>query len=646
MHIVDVIPLATIPRPHPQVYSYFSPRILAKGALVEVPMGRRTIEAVALETRPIGGSKFEIRKSAVLFKSIRKVISEQAAYTEQEIALALWISKRYWASLGKTMGLCIPQASTTTENNIMHAPSGLTHFAEGPDRLSEYRVQVKQSLAEGMQALLLCPDVLTAKAYAKELSADSEIGSQISLFKSSTSKKARLQISDKLHQANPLLVIGTRSALFLPFRRLELVIVEQAGAPGYEAWGRTPRYDAVETAKKLAKLHGAKIIFGDVAPTISHPSKTISSPTASEAAGNTPSIELIDLRYQKYWGSRHPLTTPVKDALRRAIRGERPFDQSADTASRKQAIILMNRKGVAGALVCHACGYIPRCADCNVALALHPSKTFSQTALGSLRCHHCYKEVSPPKQCPKCKSYRIWPIGSGTVQIEADLKKLVPEARIARIDSDRIKKESDLESALAAFREKKTDILIGTQMMLKDALLDRAAIAVVVNADQFFIFPTYDAATDAWRTLSLLRAKATERFFIQTLDPETPALKFFSDGNEKAFFEEEIERRKSFGYPPFGELIRLTFAHPDKGRAAYEAKVLFNELSAKLKAISDKLKADILGPSPAFIPRERGKWKYVLLLKLPPDVDGETRSLLLEHVPPSWQVHVNPKELL
>ena len=277
-------------------------------------------------------------------------------------------------------------------------------------------------------------------------------------------------------------------------------------------------------------------------------------------------------------------------------------------------------------------------------MVLHGAEAFSKTVAGILRCHHCGASQEPPKQCPICDSYRMWPVGSGTVQVERDIKRIVPEARVLRIDSDSVKHERELERHLHEFGGHKADILVGTQLMLKEAILPQAALTVVLAAEQFFVFPEYNAAERAWRMFEVLRQKTTEHMIIQTLDADMPMLAHFVRGAHAEFLDAELQQRELFGYPPFGEIAKLTFAHTYRPRALHEARKLADILSGShnQKAISYKL----LGPSPAFIPKERGKWKFVLLLKFPQETTLETRNKALSPVPPGWQVEVNPRELL
>jgi len=260
-----------------------------------------------------------------------------------------------------------------------------------------------------------------------------------------------------------------------------------------------------------------------------------------------------------------------------------------------------------------------------------------------LRCHHCGATQEPPRQCAGCQSYKLFPVGTGTAQIEKDIKRLVPEARVLRIDRDVVKTEKELERRLTTFKNKEVDILVGTQQIIKERLLSEVSLTVILGAENFFVFPAFDAAERVFRLFEILRRKTSEKVVIQTLNSDLPFLQFFIRREYEKLLDGELEERKLYNYPPFGELIKLTFAHRLRSHAEYEA----HRLAHELQAISHKLQANqLLGPSPAFVPKERGRWKFVLLLKLANSVNPDARTALLMHTPPGWQVEINPRELL
>lgn len=652
MYIADVIPLASIPRSQPQIFSYFLPRDLPRGAVVEIPMGRRVLKGVVVETRAVHESKLEIRKSAFTIKSVKKILSDAAAYTPEQLELFFWMSETYGAPLGKICALypfSAVGAIQSASRKIKSEPQHPCVFVQGSGRIDVYRQRVQEALAKKKHLLLMCPDALTARVIFEKLreSTPEKERSDILLCRRA-GKKALQDLVTRLRSTQtPLAVIGTRSLLFLPCAKLDSIIIEAPGDGAYAAWGRTPRYHAVETAVKLAQIHNAEMLYGDIVPTAEIWSKIDEKITlcTSKPATHDPkfTMQVTDLRREKYWSSRHPLTAPIKNAIRRAIRGENTYEPGVDERSRKQIIIYLNRKGVATAFVCKTCGYIPRCEYCEAAMVLHEtSYKLSAINYQQLRCHHCGATKEPPRQCEKCQSYKFFPVGTGTSQVEKDVRRLVPEAWVLRVDSDVVKNERELERQLAMFRNRQADILIGTQLSIKEWLLPDVPLTVLLGVESFFAFPAYDAKERVSRLFTVLASKTTDAMMLQALNPDMLPLQGFGEEAYKKFLEGELAERKEHNYPPFGKLVKLTFAHRDKSRAAYESKKLFNALGP----ISYKLKASILGPSPAFIPKERGRWKYVLLLKLPLQTLPEERATLFERVPSGWQIDVNPRELL
>ncbi|MDO8557598.1 MAG: primosomal protein N' [bacterium] len=644
MYIADIVPFAKIPRSQPQVFSYFLPRQLPQGALVEIPIGRRVVRGVVISTRPVSGSRLEIRKSAFTVKSIKKIISDIPAYTPEQLELFSWMSETYWAPMGSALALGQPCTTPSgwTEQDKRHTPE-TDLFIEGEERMEIYLPHLKEALKQKKHICLLCPDIYAAMEMFQKLQ-KSEQDAEIVLYVKKAGKKSLERIHASLHNPQkPAIFIGMRSLLFLPWRHLGLVVIEKASSQSYEAWGRVPKYNALECAEKLARLHAARLIFGDALSPVmlwdrvkGQNIKRIM--TKSPLLQNT-HLEIIDLRHQTHWSSRHPLTLRLREELRRVIRGERLFEPSQDPHTRKQAMVFINRKGNATAFICRTCGYIPRCKNCEAAMVLHESSLRQE-----LRCHHCGASQSPPTKCAKCQSYKFFPLGAGSAQIEKDVKNLVPEARVARVDSDSVKTEKELEKILLSFKSGGIDILIGTQQMLKKELLPHVALSAVLGAESALVFPQIDAAERTFRLLEVMKSLTRERMIVQTLDANMPLLEFLENGEYEKFLDEELARRRTFAYPPFGELAKLTFAHSHRERALYEANKLAKGLVETCKRLN--MKGQLLGPSPAFIPKERGKWKFVILLKLAAGMPSETRTALLEEIPPFWQIETRPRELL
>jgi primosomal protein N' (replication factor Y) (superfamily II helicase) len=669
MQIAEIIPLVFIPRPQKQVFSYFLQRELPEGALAEVPVGKRVVSGIVSHVRPLSASKLEIKKGPFTLKSIKKIISAKPVYTAEQIALFLWISETYWASLGKTFALAAPctQGVESTYAQRATAKPAKSFFIIGERRTQKYSEILKRfSIAGKNQSLIIVPDKTSAKFVASELQQFLP-HHKIVLHSSGTKKSALQTLYATLNDAQDeqIVVVGTRSALFLPFKKLACVIIDGAGDNAYGPWLRTPRYDAVKTAEKLCELHEAQVVYGDFMHTTelynSLQSGEIEQVKISDGKPSRASCGIIDMRYQSHWSGRHPFTIEVKDGLKRAIRGEKLYEPSFEPSSRKQAIVFINRKGVASALVCRNCGHVPRCNACDIALVLHEPKAFSETVRGILRCHHCGKSLPTPSKCPKCESYRIFPVGTGTVQVESDINRTVPEARIARIDSDSVKTDKELDARLKAFREKDTDILVGTQMMLKPGKLPRAEFSAVLGIESNFVFPSYDSKERAWRTLEILRAATTGKIVVQALNADDPFFDYLSRSDSDSFFASEIAERRRFGYPPFGEVIKFSISHKDRWRAENEAKQLAALLEAAAAAINSaqpaeghgdqtpsksEPKTEILGPSPAFMPRERNKWKFIVLAKIPVSTAPEVRMKLLSQAGPAWRIEINPRELL
>ena len=397
------------------------------------------------------------------------------------------------------------------------------------------------------------------------------------------------------NKARLILTPETKKDVFLPFDNLKSITIENADSSKYKSWGRQPYYDTRKIALQLAKNLKAKITL-----------KT-----------NLPSTETY------YWGKKKKYKLQIRNT-RHKIQDTKIVDMRKELksgnysvlsqelqkrlANSNKSILYISRRGTATFILCRDCGYIIKCSRCDVPMILHHVG-------GKLLCHHCNNEEKPPALCPNCKGYRIKYFGAGTQRVVAEIKKLSPKTKILRLDSDVAKSPTQQQEIINEFNKLKNALLIGTQMLLEKDIKPINLMGVV-SIETILNLPDYRSSERVFKILNQLQLMSKKEFLIQTYNPENFVIKNAIDNKWQKFYNEEIKVRKLLDYPPFSQIIKLTFEHKDPKKAEDEAKILFEKLKQQTKnfqlSISD---FQLLGPVPAFIPRIIGKYRWNIIIK-------------------------------
>ncbi|MBO0687268.1 MAG: primosomal protein N', partial [Candidatus Dormibacteraeota bacterium] len=399
-------------------------------------------------------------------------------------------------------------------------------------------------------------------------------------------------------------VVGSRSAVFAPVPRLGLVVLDEEGSSAYKQ-DRLPRYDARWVARRLAELTGARLLLGSATPTVATYSEARSGALAlaeltRRVRGQAPEVELVDMREELSRGNRLPLSRRLLASVDGALEAE------------EQAILFLNRRGAATFLLCRRCGRSVDCPQCSVSLVEHPE-------LAGLACHYCGFTRPVPPACPSCGSPQVRSLGIGTQRLQRTVEKLWPGARVLRLDSDAARGPDAYLEVFEAFAERRADILVGTQLVAKGFDLEAVTTVGVVDADLPLHFPDYRAAEDAFGLVTQAAGRAGRRrrparVVVQTSNPDHYSMSSAAAGDYLSFYRQELPFRQAFDFPPYAELAVLTYAHRDAERAAGVAREAADELaSALLREKIDGVR--LLGPSPAFIHRLRGDYRWQLTLK-------------------------------
>ncbi len=489
----------------------------------------------------------------------------------------------------------VRQAFTTHEHVLLR---GVT--SSGKTEL--YAKLIDETIAADGQVLYLLPEIALTTQVIGRLRA--RFGDRISVFHSRLSPRERTDLWLRMLKdpaAHPV-VIGARSALFLPFARLRLVVVDEEHDPSYKQQDPAPRYNARDMALVLATLHGARVLLGSATPSLEslYNARTGKFGFAQLLTrfGNAalPTIERVDLadaaRRKRMHGH---FSAALLDAVKAAVaRGE-------------QGILFQNRRGYVPVWQCSACGWVPQCDHCDVSLTYHKRDH-------DLRCHYCGRTYEPPSRCGSCGGGRLQMLGFGTEKIEEELAELLPEARVARMDQDTTRGKQAFERILGQFGEGRIDVLVGTQMVTKGLDFERVSVVGILNADSLLRFPDFRAHERAFQLMAQVagrsgRSQAPGTVYIQARDIHHPVIDLVNAHDSEGMYTREIELRRAHNYPPFTRLVEITLKHRDEQRVEAAARAL----AAALRPLFGER---ALGPEPPPVARVRDKHLRVLLLKL------------------------------
>ncbi len=475
----------------------------------------------------------------------------------------------------------------------------LLHGITASGKTQVYIKLIEQAIASGGQALFLLPEIaLTTQIVAR---IKIYFGDAIGVYHSKFNDFERVEIWNKVLNGTYRIVLGARSAIFLPFNNLKFIIVDEEHESSYKQQDPAPRYQARDAAVYLAYLHKAKIVLGSATPSIESYYNALNQKyglvTLLERFGGVPlpTHQVISIAEET---KRKKMVSYFSGAL--------IDDITTSIANQEQVILFQNRRGYATILICATCGYTPKCVNCDVSLTFHKSS-------GKLHCHYCGFHESPLKVCPACGSVHIEQKGFGTERVEEELALIFPEAKIARLDVDSTRTKNSLQKIIADFQDKKTDILIGTQMVAKGLDFDNVTLIGVINADTLLNFPDFRAFERSYQLLAQVSGRAGRRekqgkVCIQAYDDQHRIIKQVVENNYLEMYQDEILERSQFNYPPFARLIFISLRHKD-------ADVLNAAAHHFANTLKSRLGTRVLGPEQPLISRIRNYYIRQIIIK-------------------------------
>ena len=520
-----------------------------------------------------------------------------------------------------------------------------THFllygVTGSGKTELYLRAAAWCLRHKRSALVLVPEIALSSQIADRFAA--RFGDQVAVLHSGLSDPERYATWLGIAAGHYPVVVGPRSALFAPARNVGLIVLDEEHDPAYKQ-DSAPRYHARAVAEHLARSSGSVLILGSATPSVESfwrarqgdvhllalPHRVgpgLSTPNGSRAstALELPTVDIVDMRLELHRGNTSLFSVPLQELL-------------ADTLRRKeQAILLLNRRGLATVVLCRSCGTTLQCPYCDIPLVYHRDRE-------RLVCHRCDYREGPRRACPTCGGALDY-FGAGTQRVEGEMRRLFPDARVLRWDQDAVRRAGGSQGLLRQVERGETDVVVGTQMVSKGFDLPRVTAIGVVNADTGLHLPDFRSGERTFSLLTQVAGRAGRRgpgsrVIVQSYTPEHYAIQAAARHDYDVFFSEEIDFRRQHRYPPFVRLARFLYRNRSDAACAKSADQMARKLASHARERGVPM--DLLGPAPAFASRVRGEYQWQVILRAP-DLE-----LLLDGLPvePGWIVDIDPQSLL
>lgn len=462
---------------------------------------------------------------------------------------------------------------------------------------------IKEYLQKGRQVLYLLPEIALTTQLVSRLR--KHFGNEVAVYHSKYNQNERIEVWNQvLNQSEKAkIVIGARSALFLPFQDLGLILVDEEHEQTFKQQDPAPRYHARDTAIVLAELHKAKVLLGSATPSIetffNTENQKFGLVELTQRFGKTelPKIEIVDLK-DKYF--RKKMTGHFSDTLLEEI--------TTTLENGEQVILFQNRRGFAPVLECMTCGHIPQCPNCDVSLTYHKQKS-------QIRCHYCGYAIAKPTHCHACQSVELTTKGFGTEQVQLELEDLFSDKKVIRMDRDTTGGKFGYEKIIDSFKTRESDILVGTQMLAKGLDFDNVGLVGILNADAMLYHPDFRAFERSFQLMTQVSGRAGRsekqgKVIIQTYNPNHPIIQKVIKNDYVSMYKQELTERQTFEYPPYFRLIKLTLKHRDFEKLKDGSMWLYQSLK-------NTLGLPVLGPEEPPVSRIRNEYIRTILIKIP-----------------------------
>ncbi len=605
MPLAEIYPLVTA-RALARPFTYDVPDDVGRGAVVSVGLGGRRVRGVVVDVGVAAPDGVQIAPAGPVVDRVPAVLVE----------LALWLAEYYGSTPARTLALVAPHARSRRGERkaplMREALSGgepepaaltpaqteavarivaaldaggghvLLHGPTGSGKTEVYLQACAAALERGKGAIVLVPEIALTPQTVGRFAA--RFGDRVAVLHSALTEAERRDERERIAGGEARVVVGARSAVFAPVPDLGLLVVDEEHDASFKQES-DPRYDARTVAAKRASLEGAVAVYGSATPRVESWDRLERLALPSRIGAPLPSVRVVDLRRE----AGYPLSAPLLAEL------------AAVEERGGRAILLLNRRGVSGAIHCRACGVSRRCRSCDVALTLHGDER--------LHCHHCGFSEELPPSCPECGSVELARVGAGTQRLEAELERRLPGLERIRLDADTAAKPGALREALERFARARAAALIGTQMVAKGHHFPGVAMSAVVDADTGLAFPDFRADERTFQLVTQLAGRsgrdAPGKVLVQTFQPDATPLTYAARHDVAGFLAQELERRKELEYPPFSHLVSIAVSGPEQD---FPLRAL-RELRGALELPGVRL----IGPAPLL--RLRGRYRAQLVAK-------------------------------
>jgi primosomal protein N' (replication factor Y) len=617
---------------HPRlghVFHYRVPEDMDKpqpGVRVRVPFGKRVVDGWVIGYGEPG--------QGIKLRKIKEIIGTEPDFTEEMLQLAYWMAGYYMHPLGEILDLMsppetpkkplkllipekLPQQPDITFELTAEQKAAIKKIKEalnkkvssrcllygvtGSGKTEVYLHAARAALDNGCQVLYLVPEIsLTPRMNAIF---QEWFGEAVAVWHHRLTGREKYRAWEGIKNGSLKVLIGPRSAVFAPFRNLGLIIIDEEHDPAYKQQEK-PHYHARQIALWRGRYNNAVIVLGSATP-------SLESYTA--AAGGTaqlltirkrppgrrlPVISVVDMKEEVQEGNLSSLSRYLVEQIRLRL------------ARKEQVILFLNRRGYAPLVFCQECGEVLKCENCSISLIYHKQS-------GDLRCHYCNARKPILKTCPSCGSKkRMRFLGTGIQRVEKELNEILPDSRVLRMDYDTTRKKGAFQQILGGFSRREADILLGTQMVAKGHNFPGVTLVGILNADLSLNLPDFRSAEHTFQLLTQVAGRAGRgsqpgEVVVQTICPDHYSISAACLGEDQCFYKKEIQRRRSLGYPPFGELIRVRLSGEDEEKVLSIAA----QLAQDLRSVLDSDQITVLGPAPASILRVKGYYRYQVMLK-------------------------------
>ena len=623
-----------------------------RGARVRVPLQRRLVRGWVVGQEPAPERQL---------KAVAQVEPPEAWLSPERVELGLWMARSYLCPVGQALASLdgpppaagslgaaagglpeAPPARSLPAPGVQALPLNARQRAAveaigealaagefaafllwgvtGSGKTRVYEEAARRCLAGGRSAVVLVPEIALTHQLVRRLR--TALGDRVLLMHSQMALSERRRQWQRAGGPEPVVLVGPRSAAVAPVPQVGLYVMDEEHETSYKQ-EEAPRYHAREVVLYRAQKERAVVVLGSATPSLEAfresaegRFKLLQLPERVDGRP-MPSAEVVDLREElAETGRVSPISRPLADALRQVFsRGE-------------QAILFINRRGFAGAILCRECGFGWRCPHCDVNLTYHHGRQ------GALRCHYCGYETPLVRSCPRCGGRELAPVGFGTQKIQAALQAAFPGVAVFRLDADTTSRRHAHERILDEFARTFPAVLVGTQMVAKGHDFPRVTLAAAVLADVTLALPDFRAAERTFQQLTQLAGRAGRgevpgRVLVQTFRPDHHSVQAAATGDVAGFYRRELAFRRRSGYPPFASLVRVVAADPDEERARRAAV----ELARRLQEASARSDVRVLGPAPAPVRQLRDRFRWQVMVRGPGEAPRELTAALLEQSP-------------